>query len=339
MKTKGLFFACAKNALSVSMVLAFLPSPAQFRFASDNSTPSFASNRNFLASSLVYTYTAAEHAIDGKALPRYYYTAGNSGNAVAEKSNYPATAGTAIKEIDFSMDNYEISFRTIPFEYPENCTADAGVTNYSLAQLFLYAQSIKEYAKENDFDTSYAFLTNMGIVSDRKRFFVVNLATMEIEEAGLVAQGRGQGPTRFDKQYSNIPGSKCTSLGRYKILNKYSGEYGESYRLAGLDSTNDNAYTRNIVLHPMGCIPDEEEIMPACISEGCPAVSVGFLSYLSKIIDSSKKPVLLWIFDTNLQEAVFSPKPEKRMISEKEYALSKGYHYCSIHKHEEVFIP
>src|ERR1700755_687595 len=98
----------------------------------------------------------------------------------------------------------------------------------------------------------------MGMLCDKKRFFVINLTTMQIEQSGLVSHGRGQGPTIFDKQYSECIGSRCTALGRYKILGKYNGKYGEAYKMSGLDSSNHSAYDRNIVLHSMNCIPDVE---------------------------------------------------------------------------------
>jgi hypothetical protein len=206
-----------------------------------------------------------------------------------------------------------------------------GIAKFSSSQLILYAQVLKEYAKKNGYDTNYAFLSNMGMLSNKKRFFVVNLVTMEIEQSGLVSHGRGQGPSVFDKQYSNKTGSKCTSLGRYKISGKYKGGYGESYRMTGLDSSNKNAYSRNIVLHSMMCIPDVDGIMPACVSEGCPAVSTKFLTSLRKIIDTRKKPVLLWIFDSNLEVAVAERIKTKE--EEEEEALNK-FHSCAIHPRE-----
>jgi hypothetical protein len=209
-----------------------------------------------------------------------------------------------------SNENPEISFKTTSFTYPKNAKVDIGIEQYSEAQLILYAKSLREYARNNGFDTSYAFFTNMGILCSKKRFFVVNLVTMKIEHASLVSHGRGQGISIFDKQYSDQSGSRCTSLGRYKIMAKYKGAYGESYRMVGLDSTNANAYNRNIVLHSMSCIPDAEKNWPACVSDGCPAVSVKFLTTLSNIIDAAKKPVLLWIFDSNLEEVLVKEKTE-----------------------------
>ena len=216
--------------------------------------------------------------------------------------------------------NLQISFRPTSFAYPEGSREEIGIEEYPTLKLLLYATVLKRYARENGFDTSYAFLSNMGMLSSKKRFFVINLVTMEVEQSGLVSQGRGRGRTKYDKQYSNIIESKCTSLGRYKISNKYKGFYGGSYKLMGLDSSNNNAFKRNVVLHPMGCIPDKENVAPACISEGCPAVSSNFFSGLSKIIDTRTKPVLLWVFDSNLEE----------VIAEELQTENKS-HTCSIH--------
>jgi hypothetical protein len=112
-------------------------------------------------------------------------------------------------------------------------------------------------------------------------------------------------------------------------MKKYKGEYGVAYRMAGLDASNSNALKRNIVLHSMGCMQDKEDNIPVCISEGCPAVSVKFLSVLSKIIDSRKRPVLLWIFDSNLEEVVIE---QKTLVQDTAYAEKKIYHKCSIHR-------
>ena len=172
---------------------------------------------------------------------------------------------------------------------------------------------------------------------NKKRFFVINLKTMKIEQSGLLSHGRGQGVSVFDKQYSNRSGSKCTSLGRYKILGKYKGGYGEAYRIAGLDSSNQNAYSRNIVLHSMGCIPDQEGYMPACVSEGCPAVSPNFLTSLSRIIDSRKKPVLLWIFDSNLEEPVVKEKSDPNNSSIQN-SKRKLLHHCQFHPEEKIVV-
>jgi hypothetical protein len=209
----------------------------------------------------------------------------------------------------------EINLKPTAYTYPANPKGDIGISSYPTEKIMLYAQKLKEFAKKNNYDTSYAFFCNMGMLCNKKRFFVVNLVTMRVERSGLVSHGRGQGLSIFDKQYSNKPGSRCTALGRYKITKKYKGTYGDAYKMIGLDSTNEDAYDRNIVLHSMKCIPDTESYKPACLSDGCPAVSENFLYSLNRIIESRNKPVLLWIFDSNLEEMVIEKKPIPQYVS------------------------
>lgn len=173
---------------------------------------------------------------------------------------------------------------------------EIGIEEYGTSALLQQAVTLKKYALENDYDTDYAFLINMSVKSGKKRFYVVNLRTMTIENSALVAHGRGEERFTFDKDFSNNPGSNCTSLGRYKIGKSYTGQFGLAYKLCGLDNSNSNAYKRFVVLHAMGCISYEETDMPICQSEGCPAVAPQFLEEIKPVIDSRTKPMLLWIF-------------------------------------------
>lgn len=176
--------------------------------------------------------------------------------------------------------------------------AESGIEVYAASEVLQQAIALKQYAIENGYDTGYAFLVNISLKSGKKRFYVVNLETMSIDNSGLVAHGRGDERFTFDKYFSNTPGSNCTSLGRYKIGKSYEGQFGLAYKLHGLDSTNNNAFKRFVVLHAMGCISYEETKLPICQSEGCPAVAPQFLEEIKPVIDSRKKPMLLWLFDS-----------------------------------------
>ncbi len=310
--------------------LAAVPVTAQVKFAPAGNH-SFASRDKLFTGSFMSYYTmadtrSAERDISSLPLPSSLpvstmYTMRVNG----EKD---ATDPVIRNENGLVAENVRIGFKRTSFVYPVNPGKDIGVAFYAPEKLMLYALSLKQYAKKKGYDTTYAFLVNMGMLNSKKRLFIVNLVSMQIEQSGFVAQGRGMGTSRFDKQYSNRKDSRCTSLGRYRIMKKYKGEYGIAYKMLGLDSTNCNAYKRNIVLHSMGCMPDVEGSMPVCISEGCPAVSDKFLSSLSKIIDSRKKPVLLWIFDSNLEEIVVE---ETVVPKEKQWAEEKIYHKCRLH--------
>jgi len=159
------------------------------------------------------------------------------------------------------------------------------------------AGEIKNYAIGNNFSTNYCFLIDMSIQGGRKRFFVYDLEKNAIVMSGLVAHGSCKEDFLNEAKFSNIPNCGCSSIGKYKIGAAYQGQYGKSYKLHGLESTNSNAYRRGVVLHGFSCVPDEE-IYPrvVCNSLGCAMVSPSFFNRLASIIDGSKRPILLWIY-------------------------------------------
>lgn len=153
------------------------------------------------------------------------------------------------------------------------------------------------YALKNKCNTRYAFVADMRIPSFKKRFFVFDLAKDSIINSGYVAHGTGSETFKNELIFSNVPDSRCTSLGKYKIGASYKGMYGLSYRLLGLDSSNSNALKRAIVLHGHGCVPDKGyDEYPICFSYGCPMVSTQFLQKLKGYIaKQGKEPILLSI--------------------------------------------
>ncbi|HEX2845072.1 MAG TPA: murein L,D-transpeptidase catalytic domain family protein [Chitinophagaceae bacterium] len=174
---------------------------------------------------------------------------------------------------------------------------EAGLDSYPGYLMQARIEELAGYANDNNYSTEYAFIINLGLKSGKKRFFLVDLLHGTILKSGLVAHGRGKEKFTLQKKYSNLPGSACSSLGLYKIGSAYSGGFGKSFRLIGLEKSNNNALSRAIVLHAMNCIPNEEIDYPICQSEGCPSLSPDFLEDISPVILKSKKPLLLWVFD------------------------------------------
>lgn len=158
------------------------------------------------------------------------------------------------------------------------------------------AASIKSFLIKNHLNTDYCFMIDMKIPSGKNRFFVFNLNKDSVELAGLVAHGTGS--QKGDSMvFSNIPESKCTSLGKYKIGKPYNGTYGLAYKLYGLDTTNSNALKRFVVLHSYKFVPENEVYpLPICESYGCAMVAPKFLNSVKPYLDRAKQPVLLWIF-------------------------------------------
>lgn len=165
-------------------------------------------------------------------------------------------------------------------------------------RLALFSGLLQQYAIENRYNRETCFLADMGLPSGSKRFFIYNMPKDSVVNEGLVAHGSCDAGFRVRASFSNKSGSGCSSYGKYKIGKSYYGQYGLAYKLHGLDSSNSNAFERNIVLHSYNCVPEQEtHPWPICNSRGCPMTSPGFLNKLRAVIDGSKKPVLLWIYE------------------------------------------
>lgn len=147
----------------------------------------------------------------------------------------------------------------------------------------------------NKYNQELVFLLDMRLPSQNYRFFVLDIDKDSIVENGLVAHGSGS-VMGDSLVFSNIPESYQSSIGNYKVGAKYTGSFGKSYKLHGLDKTNNNAFKRYIVLHPYSCVPDEEQDYPICESLGCAMVSDNFMNTLYGIIDSSNNPILMVMY-------------------------------------------
>lgn len=155
----------------------------------------------------------------------------------------------------------------------------------------------KAFIQKKGFNESICLFIDMNIASGKNRFFIYNLKSDSVLQKGLVTHGNCFEYWLEGRRYSNVVGSGCTSLGKYKIGTPYVGKWGYSYKLHGLDSTNSNAFERTVVLHSHSCVPESEVNEEICQSNGCTTVAPAFLEQLKKIINNSAKPVLLWIYE------------------------------------------
>jgi len=93
-------------------------------------------------------------------------------------------------------------------------------------------------------------IADYGLRSSEARFHFVNLGLGEVDSYH-VSHGTGSDPEHdgWLNSYSNTHGSNATSKGAYVTWEWYTGRYGTSVRLGGLDNTNNNALGRYIVMH------------------------------------------------------------------------------------------
>lgn len=180
-----------------------------------------------------------------------------------------------------------------------NKTAEISeITNLTEEKLLKHVNIIKELVRTNpNYNNEIAFFVDMEIMSGKNRFFIYDLKNNKIIDQGLVAHGFGSRTDPNGKlKFSNENNSLCTSLGKYSVGNSYHGQYGKAYKLYGLDTTNSNAEMRNIVLHKNVKMPYEEQDKPIGCSFGCPMVNDIYYSRIEKLVDNSKKNIVLDIY-------------------------------------------
>ena len=86
-----------------------------------------------------------------------------------------------------------------------------------------------------------------------KRMAIIDLKTGR-QSFYRVAHGKSSGEL-YARRFSDVPESNMSSLGLFRVGERYSGDHGLALRLDGLDSLrNGNAAKRDIVLHSAGYV-------------------------------------------------------------------------------------
>ncbi len=171
----------------------------------------------------------------------------------------------------------------------DHSTEDKLATHVKEVQLFI--------SKNPKYNDAIAFFIDMKIHSGKNRFFIYDLKKNEVIDQGLVAHGSGsETGIAGELKFSNANNSLSTSLGKYSIGASYNGRFGKAYKLYGLDTTNSNAFERNVVLHKYSKVPYEEQEDAICNSLGCPLVHEKFFERIENILDKSEKSIILEIY-------------------------------------------
>lgn len=110
--------------------------------------------------------------------------------------------------------------------------------------------------------------------STEKRFYILDLETGKLLLKTYVSHGVNSG-LLYAERFSNKVNSRQSSFGMFKAAETYTGKYGLSLKLDGLEhNINNNARKRAIVLHPAKYVSNHfiEQNGYAGRSFGCPAV-------------------------------------------------------------------
>jgi hypothetical protein len=134
-----------------------------------------------------------------------------------------------------------------------------------------------------------------SLPSTQPRLWIFDVARGQLLHQELVAHGRNTGE-RLAERFSNIEGSKMSSLGLFQATETYVGSNGYSLRLRGLDAGfNDNALARAIVMHGAPYVSEAiaERLGRIGRSWGCPAVRP---EVARTVIDTLKGGALLFAY-------------------------------------------
>ena len=168
-----------------------------------------------------------------------------------------------------------------------------------------FHQEALTFCKQNKFNQDFYFFVDLSIHSGKNRFFIYDFKNQKVVNQNLVTHGAcdvfQEHPEKYKKvKFSNKSNSHCSMKGKYKIGKRDYSSWGINikYWLHGLESGNNNAVNRVVVLHSWDAVSNEE-IYPrySPLSWGCPAVSNEFMKVLDEKLKADNQSVLLWIVE------------------------------------------
>jgi hypothetical protein len=141
---------------------------------------------------------------------------------------------------------------------------------------------------------NYLTIIDFDQPSTARRMHVIDLHTGKVEDL-LVAHGKNSGEN-FATRFSNAPGCNMSSLGVYLTGDRIvSPKHGPAMLLHGMESSNDNALRREIILHGADYVSDDFVRKNGRLgrSLGCPAVENGIAE---RLVDELKGGSVMLIY-------------------------------------------
>ncbi|MGI9245257.1 MAG: murein L,D-transpeptidase catalytic domain family protein [Steroidobacteraceae bacterium] len=170
-----------------------------------------------------------------------------------------------------------------------------------------------------------------SLPSTEPRLWVFDLSRHRLLFQELVAHGRNTGE-RVAEHFSNIEGSKMSSIGLFQATETYYGSNGYSLRLRGLDpGFNDRALERAIVMHGAPYVSEAiaERLGRLGRSWGCPALRQ---EVARTVIDTLKGGALLfayypdrkWLAESPYFQCGDAPAGSQVVASDSDAATTRG---------------
>ena len=83
-----------------------------------------------------------------------------------------------------------------------------------------YFKDVWEICHEKGFNEDYCILVDFSRPSGEDRMAIIDLNTLSVLDTGPCAHGKGKGNSAWKAIFSNKEGSRCSSLGAFKIAEK-----------------------------------------------------------------------------------------------------------------------
>lgn len=147
------------------------------------------------------------------------------------------------------------------------------------------------------FDDNKSKIKNQDVIavidfsqhSSKERFYLIDMNSGRVETFAT-AHGKGSDSDHngYAEKFSNVSGSQASSQGIYIAAETYQGSNGYSMKLDGKSSTNSNARSRSVVIHPADYVVSGQK---AGRSWGCPALNPRESAY---VIDQLKNGAVIY---------------------------------------------
>jgi hypothetical protein len=173
------------------------------------------------------------------------------------------------------------------------CRADTGESKAAPQGLPRYVQQLRQDVARHcgRCNPRLACYVDLSLPDTGYRFFLVDVQNSQVLLRGLCLNCRTD--ARGQVLYSNRVNSNCSSRGLARVASRYTGSFGRSYRLVGLEASTSNLPQRAVVLHSWPGVPAAPTTRHPIQSQGCPTLNPEVLDALAGYLDRSAKPVLV----------------------------------------------
>ena len=167
-------------------------------------------------------------------------------------------------------------------------------------ELEFRAEKALKYAQRKGLNENYCLFVDYGIPSGKPRLFVWSFIDGKVIYSGHAMHGPGKGSTDETPVFSNVPGSHCSSLGRFEVTRHRGRRNKTGFYLKGLEFSNSSAFSRGMMIHSSKWVDYNRwrKYIPlnskCCL--GCVTVSTRDMAYINRLVGKEEGNLLLWSY-------------------------------------------